>query len=159
MIVFNWNLSDFKDKVKDEDRNFGDVVTHYLENIPQFLRRDFDKINRFWRIWLFSDEILIVNVVILAQELHELEGPSVGHNTFLVVQGLVCVVRLRHILSHHSLGIDIVEIIVVSGVDPEVLNNLFFFGLFLINTFSDQSSKFSNQESDILENFIVAVTV
>ena len=108
---------------------------------------------------MFSDEILIVNVVILAQELHELEGPSVGHNTLLVVQGFVCVVRLRHILSHHSLGVDIVEIIVVSGVDPEVLNNLFFFGLFFINAFSNQSSKFGNKESDILEHFVVTVAV
>ena len=65
-----------------------------MEDIPQFLSGDINEVDRLGvavLVVLVSDEVLVVDVVVFAHQLHELEGSTIGYYALLVVESLVSV--------------------------------------------------------------------
>lgn len=82
---------------------------------------------------LFSDKVFALNVVVFAEKLKELKGPSVGCNAQLVVQILVSRVRLEDIFPETVPEVGVKVVVVVNGGWTEVV----FERLFLLGVFSD----------------------
>lgn len=81
---------------------------------------------------MVSDEVLAFDVVVLAEQLQELEGPHVSANAGLGVDLFVRGFRLEDILAVDVLLVDFIEIIVVDCGDGEsVLLIVFLLGRLL----------------------------
>ena len=77
MISLDWNLSDFKDKVKQEHRHIADVSIEGNKQISDFFGSKTNKVYTFVLVLLSPDEIFTLNVVVLAQKLQKLKSSSI----------------------------------------------------------------------------------
>ena len=69
MVLFDRNLCDFKDEIKEEDGDRTYLFGEEEEDVSQFFSCYFNKIKVFQFVLLISDEVLTFNIIILAQQL------------------------------------------------------------------------------------------
>lgn len=78
LVLVYWNLCDLKYKVKQEERNFFNLIAEYVEQVSQLFSCNVDEIVLLCFLWLDSNEILAFLVIVLAQKLQELKSPSIS---------------------------------------------------------------------------------
>lgn len=114
-------MSDFQNKIKQENGHIDNLSTHNLEQTPQLPRGHINKVDLPLLTRLLSNKMLPLNIIILTQELQELERPSISSNTQLMIQMLISGVGFKDIFSETVALVDVEVVIVVNRCRAEVV--------------------------------------
>jgi hypothetical protein len=152
-------LRDFEDEVEQEERHFLDVAAEDVEEIPELLGGDVYEVVLLGLPGLYSDEVLPLLVVVLAQQLQELEGPPIGGDAQLVIEVLVSGVGLENVLTQRVSLAHIVVVVVVYSVGGELASSLLLAHVGLDDVLLDEHAELLNQRLDVLEDLVLGVLV
>ena len=117
LIEFYRNLSDLHNEVKKEERDFTDVRSKEEEDISYLFGSNFDEVKVFEGIFLVTDEVLSISVVIFTKKLKELESSFVGTDASKTMDLLISSFRFKNIFTPDIFLISFVEIVVINGSD------------------------------------------
>ena len=117
LIEFYRNLSDLHNEVKKEERDFTDVRSKEEEDISYLFGGNFDEVKVFESIFLVTDEVLSISIVIFTKKLKELESSFVGTDASKTMDLLISSFRFKNIFTPDIFLISFVEIVVINGSD------------------------------------------
>ena len=135
-----------------------DVFAEIGEQVPEFFGGQVDEIALSdLRLGLLSDEVLALNVVILAEKLQKFESSPVSSDALIAVEFFTGRVGLENVLSGTVLRSFIVVIIIIDSRDWKV--SLFYFhsSASFTDVLSDQTSEFGNQGVKVGHHFVFLV--
>jgi hypothetical protein len=121
LIQFDWDLRDFEDEFEEEHGDFADFAVEGSEEVPDFGGGGADEVEVLHFVLLIPDELLPLDVVVLAQQLQELEGPSIGTHARFGVDFLVGGLRFEDVLPVCVAFAELIEIVVVDGGGGELV--------------------------------------
>lgn len=151
--MFDRNLSDFEQEIKQEHGHWGNLMVHDLEEVSELLGGNVDEVGLSDFFWLVPNPVLTLNIVVFAHELEELEGASVSNNALFVVNLLIYCDWLEDVFPQHVFFSDVVEIIVVDSCWGESIVGVFS-DVTIINIFEDKLAQFGDENIDIFHNFV-----
>lgn len=157
LILVDGYLCDFEYEVEEEEGDFFDVVAEDLKDVSEFLRGDFDEVELTCFALLHSDEVFAFHVVVFAQQLQEFEGATIGRDAQLVVEVLVCGVRLEDVFTESVFLHHVVVVVVVDCVQSEFSGFFLLATVVFVDVFSYEFAQFEDECFYVLKDLVLLV--